>query len=130
MAKSQFKALRAGGRVAGLTKNLHFKIEDYPKSAKYGVLFENHDKDATPKNGSVTTVTLTLGEKNVVFNDRFWVAEAVEKAYKEAGFVDFEWVKYTPNAGSKANNDPFYDDWFKNGIAPLTCFRGFKPAAN
>ena len=127
MAKSQFKALRAGGRVAGLTKNLHFKIADYPKSAKYGVVFENHDPSA--RDGSVTTVTLSLGDKKVVFNDRFWVAESVEKAYKEAGFVDFEWVKYTPNAGSKAESDPFYDDWMLNGIAPLTCFRAFKPAA-
>lgn len=127
MAKAQFKALRAGGRLAGLTKNPHFKLEDYPKSEKYGVLFENLEENA--KDGDVTRVTLSLGDKKVVFNDRFWNSESIERAYKEAGFVDFEWVKYTPNAGSKAETDSFYDDWFKNGIAPLTCFRAFKPAA-
>lgn len=66
---------------------------------------------------------MSLGDKKCEFFDRFWHPEPIEKAYKDAGFVDFEWIKYSPIPGSKVETDPFYDDWLKGKASALICFR-------
>ena len=102
LVNSMYKSAKSGAVCCGITYNAFLKNEDYPFLRKYGFDISLNDD---PKENDVRTLKIS----SLTIFDNYMPPSRTEEAFKNAGFINFKWVKTSLDSEYADEKDYFTD---------------------
>lgn len=122
LCRACFGALRPGGRLVGFNDNVHRPPRPGASLAKYGI---ERTGAWPPREGDAIRYRITnLDGQTVEFDNHYLKPGTYERAMRNAGFGDFQWIDAVVDPVEETNH--FWRDFLAQ--APLVAFSATRPA--
>lgn len=95
---SMYHSLKSGGICCGITHNVYLKSNEFHHLSKYNISMKAVDEDFKTSNEIIVEfLDSKTSETMITVSDYHYESEVVENTFKEVGFINFKWLKYTLN---------------------------------
>ncbi len=117
MVEVAYNNLRAGQRFVASNANPGYPANPFQDHSKYGLT--SRLIDGPVRDGATLHITLSIAQKSVEFDIRYWSQETYDEAFRRAGFKNWQFLPYrvSPELQTKYGAG-FWDDYVSE---PLVC---------
>jgi hypothetical protein len=106
--KTAYDYTKIGGRLIGVNMNPFLKINEFKEHEKYGFHLSFEEEEYVEgKKIFIKNINVDMN-LDVEYYNYYWSPETYERAFKEVGWKNFEWVRFSPEESESDELKEFF----------------------